>query len=229
MVLVLSVSKEVYADTSSNWTYASVGGQSYHFRSEVSTRNNRAEGVANVIHNGGNVPTGYMGAQARLYNSNGVLKSAGQTIYNTIPSVNLYAYTSSVGLSGFYYAQCTVYLYNGNGYNSYSTNKSPNAGINSHIVHEECAIINGKIYASGLCEEELDEEIDYILAEGIYGKVGYVFADELSVIPEGPLDAVECSNQAFESRMINVYDLDGNVIDYFKVNGMDKNKLDSLY
>ena len=45
MVLVLSVSKEVYADTSSNWTYASVGGQSYHFRSEVSTRNNRAEGV----------------------------------------------------------------------------------------------------------------------------------------------------------------------------------------
>lgn len=100
-----------------------VNGYSYDYCSSVwergFTSGHTLEAVAQVITtNRKNAPTGYMGAQARLYTSSGTLKYSSSMVYNDSPVINIYAYSSRTTSSGYFYAQSKVSFYNGNGYTS---------------------------------------------------------------------------------------------------------------
>ncbi|MCX8131623.1 MAG: hypothetical protein N3I35_16210 [Clostridia bacterium] len=74
----------------------------------------------------GTVPTGYIGAQARLYRYDALVTST-NTVYNSSAAEYLSVCTSTSynGGTGSYYSKGTSYAYNGNGYTSYSTYQSP--------------------------------------------------------------------------------------------------------
>lgn len=74
----------------------------------------------------GQVPTGYMGARARLYTSDGTLREDSGWTYSDEPLAGWYVDTDTQIWSGTYYSQGYSAAYNGNGYNTYSTYRSPN-------------------------------------------------------------------------------------------------------
>lgn len=74
------------------------------------------------------MPAGYMGAQGRIYDSNGVLISASSWGYNGEGSISIASYTYAPGgtSSGYYYGKGQTRAYNGNGYTTYLTYSTPN-------------------------------------------------------------------------------------------------------
>lgn len=74
----------------------------------------------------GSAPAGYMGAQANLYNSAGSKISTGSWRYNSSTSYGISAVSSYTSQNGVYYSKGQTAAYNGNGYNYYSTYRSPN-------------------------------------------------------------------------------------------------------
>ena len=74
----------------------------------------------------GLVPTGYMGAQGRLYKSTGSLCSSENTYYNQSATSNLSVIVSGdCGTGIAYYSKGLTTAFNGNGYDSYNTFQSP--------------------------------------------------------------------------------------------------------
>lgn len=96
----------VYVSETSGWTYA----QSY------------------VEKDGsGIIPTGYMGAQARLYKNDALEKTAA-LVYNTADVTSLSSATTASyqGGAGTYYSKGITLAFNGSGYDTYTTFQSPN-------------------------------------------------------------------------------------------------------
>ena len=159
-------------------------------------------------------PVGYMGAQARLYSSSGVLKASSTWVYNEGTS-----YPTARGsltyktTSGYYYSKGQVKFYNGDGYTTYTSAATPNFAPPRSVISDKNVIIqkndNGEIYGSGLFLDEIGVQPDLIMAEGINGEIGYVKAEDLN-------DAeIETPEQAF-TKMLNeihyeipLYDSDG--------------------
>ncbi|KXG74029.1 hypothetical protein AN618_24160 [Fervidicola ferrireducens] len=82
-ILILSfsiVAFAAYAD--SPYKYATVYGYDYDFKARIYNTGTYVTAETLVVCNDGNVPTGYMGAQARLYNSDGLLKLSSSWVYN---------------------------------------------------------------------------------------------------------------------------------------------------
>ena len=63
------------------------------------------------------VPTGYMGANARLYNSSGALQVSSGPVYNVGTLYMFFVYSPRISTAGQYYAHNEGFFYNGNGYN----------------------------------------------------------------------------------------------------------------
>jgi len=114
--------------TSNELEYGPINGFIYKNNSTVSSDWTPDE-VASQTHvnnkNGGEVPTGYMGAQTDLYKTTG-LCSASDVYYNPLSTVGYGVIIYANCGSGTYYSKGTTYAYNGNGYNSYNTYQSPN-------------------------------------------------------------------------------------------------------
>lgn len=212
-----------------------MNGYSYDYCSSVwergFTSGHTLEAVAQVITtNRKNAPTGYMGAQARLYTSSGTLKYSSSMVYNDSPVINIYAYSSRTTSSGYFYAQSKVSFYNGNGYTSYTANKSPNASVAStfgsnigYSVNE-----NNETYGSGLLTETIGIEPDLIAAVGIDGTEGYVRSEDISPTPSTPQKAVAIASLAKTDRCIPLYNLDGEVIGEFIVNAVEDAEVNSI-
>lgn len=171
-----------------------------------------------------------MGAQARLYTSSGTLKYSSSMVYNDSPVINIYAYSSRTTSSGYFYAQSKVSFYNGNGYTSYTANKSPNASVAStfgsnigYSVNE-----NNETYGSGLLAETIGIEPDLIAAVGIDGTEGYVRSEDISPTPSTPQEAVAIASLAKTDRCIPLYNLDGEVIGEFIVNAVEDAEVNSI-
>lgn len=234
-VMVLGSSLCVYADTSSDWQTQTVYGYSYDYCSSIWNRyfttGNTIEAVAEVITtNRKNAPAGYMGAQARLYNSSGTLVYSSSMVYNSSPVINVYAYSERTTSSGYFYAQSKVSFYNGNGYTSYTANKSPNAAVpsalNSNVGYSVNA--NNETYGLGILAETLGIEPDLIAAVGRDGTEGYVRSEDLSPTPSNPKEAVVMAELAQTDRCIPLYNLDGEVIGEFMLNAVEDDEVSSI-
>ncbi|MGD0855703.1 MAG: hypothetical protein ABSA18_07835 [Dehalococcoidia bacterium] len=107
--------------------YGPIDGYSYYNEALVYTGSGLAYAETLESNQGsGNVPTGYMGCLARLYNSSGTLVTNTPWEYNSQPMLSFAAYTNDIYTSGTYYSSGIASAYNGNGYTPYYTYQSPN-------------------------------------------------------------------------------------------------------
>lgn len=188
-------------------------GHKYTFTSEIWERwagTNKAtiEAVSHIKTNS-NVPVGYMGAQARLYNqSTGKLVASSTMKYNDTKISGWYVYSDTINTAGKYYSQTKAEFYNGNGYTSYTGYKSP------YLVFQPKYKLNqsGESYGSGLSEFTVGEEPDLISAIGTNGKDGYVRANDLSPKISTIEEALNQANRNGEVRTIPLYDVDGKTV-----------------
>lgn len=200
----------------SNTKYTTVNNYDYRYWSLIANNvEGRVDADAVAGLDGMNyAPVGYMGAQARLYSSSGVLKASSTWVYNEGTSYP----TASGSLTykttrGYYYSKGQVKFYDGEGYITYTSAATPNFAPTRSVISDKNVIIqkndNGEIYGSGLFLDEIGVQPDLIIAEGINGEIGYVKAEDLN-------DAeIETPEQAV-TKMLNeihyeipLYDSDG--------------------
>jgi hypothetical protein len=113
----------------SNWYYyGPVNGYYYQNQSIVDTPPGGGiwAGTWVETQNSTNVPTGYMGAYSRLYNSNGVQVEKSDWVYNSSPVGGMGQNTPFDYGNGTYYSMGATAAYNGNGYTTYQAYQSPN-------------------------------------------------------------------------------------------------------
>ncbi len=117
------------ASVYSNWGYyGPINGYSYKNQASLGNNNGYLATGAWVYNQAsGNVPAGYMGAKAQLYNSNNQLIDYSDWGYNS-SSVNYFGVSISNNNYShtYYYSKGVTAAYNGNGYTSYNTFQSPN-------------------------------------------------------------------------------------------------------
>lgn len=100
-------------------------GYSYQNRASILTYTDSASAYTDVQNQtSGNVPTGYMGLKARMYNSSNSLVSQSDYSYNSQPLYSMARSTSTTS-HGTYYSKGLTQAYNGNGYVEYTTFASP--------------------------------------------------------------------------------------------------------
>lgn len=131
------------------------------------------------------VPIGYLGGQARLYSSSGVLKKSSEWEYNEYSKyamvLPLFSYSAS---SGYYYSKGQARFYTGDGYVTYACTATPNYAPTKSINSFSSMTIqrneNGEIYGSEIFLNEIGVQPDLILAEGSNGEIGYVRAEDIN-------------------------------------------------
>lgn len=148
--------------------------------------------VYSSAYSGKNVPAGYMGANARVYVDNSLKSSSGWT-YNSGKGNAMSAGTGTFDVllnprKGIVFSQSKFSLYNGNGYDEYQTNRTPNLDVSNIYPASSrtaiCAPLPGEIkvnaagqtYGSGWLNPDL------IDAVGIDGVHGYVLESELDAV-----------------------------------------------
>ncbi len=126
--IILGVSTMVFAgSTISEWGYyGPYSGYSYKNRALLDVDGNGQNAMTSVYYTGsGTVPSGYMGAQARLF-KNGSLYKYSTMQYNSSADYGFVASTGyASGGSGTYYSYGITAAFNGNGYNNFYTFQSP--------------------------------------------------------------------------------------------------------
>lgn len=123
--LTVAVTAAHAATAHGNWrSYGPVNGWSYEHRAHITVPFPSGGIVAATT--GGNAPTGYIGINPRSYTASGQLCAFGSWAYNDGPASR---YGGSSGFTncgrGNYYGQGLTRAYNGNGYNTYTTLRSP--------------------------------------------------------------------------------------------------------
>ena len=240
VLTMLMITTTAFADTSSDpYETPTINGHEYSFTSEVWTRGSGSsatvEAVAYVDADT-NVPTGYMGANARLYNSSGSLVKSSGTTYNTSSISGFFVYSPRTSTSGQYYAQNTGSFYNGNGYAPYTGYKSPIQTLSSsssksvstagaekvledlmsraeYDVNE-----NGETYGSAISANTIGVEPDLIAAVGTNGVNGYIKAEELTPEVSTIKEALVLMGENGSVRTISLYDVDGTtILDQFDI------------
>ncbi|MHB1783101.1 MAG: hypothetical protein ACYCTE_10520 [Acidimicrobiales bacterium] len=104
--------------------YGPIDGWSYF--NQAAIQNTSPSALTEVgTQNGSFAPSGYMGAWAALYESNGALCTNSTWIYNAGSSSLMSQGTSGNCGSGNYYSDGTSSAYNGSGYYGYNTYESP--------------------------------------------------------------------------------------------------------
>ncbi len=180
-----------------------------------------------------NVPIGYMGANARLFNSAGSLIASSGTVYNTSSTSGWIVYSSAISTPGVYYAQNTGSFYNGSGYTVYTGYASPlqtfpSSGSSSFSkadkanaekalneilsVSEYNSNRNGETYGSALSADTIGFEPDLIAAVGTNGINGYVRPEDLSPKPSAVGEALAQVGENGSSRTIPLYTSDGTTV-----------------
>jgi hypothetical protein len=127
--IILGISTMViFAGTASSSTgyYGPFLGYYYKNYATITVDGNGQNATTTVSNDGsGYIPTGYMGAQARLYKNDALYKYSTMG-YSSAPVISFFATTGwSSGGSGTYYSYGMTAAYNGNGYTNYYTFISP--------------------------------------------------------------------------------------------------------
>lgn len=219
MAIVLSVilnSNIVYAASTIGGTFTStVWGYTYKYYNSLITGDNHAQASTSVHSvNGVNIPAGYMGANAVLYNESGNLILAGDRKYNSNAGtgITVSTYCSDNG-NKTYYSQGYIFLYNGNGYTTKDTAKSPYAQT-YNLEHFDVQVnANNEVYGSAFELSKYNIEPDLISAVGNDGCVGYVKATDLELKqPANPEEATAYMEKLPSVRNIPLYDSDGETV-----------------
>lgn len=168
----------VWVDPDVSFEGSYVGGSSQIYSSNYSS--------------GQNIPAGYMGVYARVYVNDSLRSSSGWT-YNTGKGNAMGTSTGVFDVflnpaEGIVFSQGKFALYNGNGYNEYSTNRTPSLDVSRITPASARAAVSapiegtvetnsaGQTYGSGWLNPDLIEAI------GVNGVHGYVLADELDAV-----------------------------------------------
>ncbi len=105
-------------------TYGPING--YFYENQAIVSNDSSLSASTRVGNDSTaIPTGYMGARAELYKG-GTLCSGNSWIYNAATQYWLTSTVVSSCGSGAYYSKGWSAAYNGNGYDQFYTNQSPN-------------------------------------------------------------------------------------------------------
>lgn len=217
LVVTLTTSSLVYASWS-DYKTTRLNGYTYEYASFAATRGNTMEGSI-ILKANKNVPTGYMGAQARLYSERGTLVASSNWVYNTSPIAGYIVDSDGVTTKGNYYSYGRVKLYNGDGYNDYYAYRSPIAVLNSNIPVTYKTNQYGDTYGTGVTAVITGEDPDFIEALGIDGTFGYVRSSDLESKVSSPKDALlSKSLENNTNPMIPLYDEERNVIGQFEIN-----------
>lgn len=129
------------------------------------------------------------------------------------------------GSSGYYRAGGSVDLYNGDDYNRYTCNKSPNAYLTASATTDtryQCHTNEyGDTYGSEYFLNQIDIQPDLVAAVGDDGTEGYVWAEELNASPvSSPEEAAAYMAAEHPDRAIPLYEEDGRtVIGTFTISG----------
>lgn len=236
LTLFITASVPASAEAFSEWTEKKEYQYTYQFYAGMLVNPYGAYSTVYVqSKNGAPIMAGYVGIDPFLYASNGELKKTLHMRYNTAVSAFLQEYVS-IQESGNYYAKGLVKFYTGqsdNGkpvYNLYHTESTPCQTYTANSVSPIAAYMKkdieygysvnakGETYGSGLCADIIGEYPDLISARGINGESGYVRFDDIDYQPSSLEDAIEYSEN-LEDTLIPVYDISGNIIDWFELSG----------
>lgn len=198
-----------------------VFGKSYTYYSSVYNNSSSTWAYGTVDSNSGNVPTGYFGIVSRLYNSSGTLVKSSGWVYNDTSLAGMSMTSGSYSEKGTYYSQARMQFYNGNGYNSYTSNASPRIQRSSvPIIPKKLYEVNenGLTYGSGFYAESLDDSPDLIQAIGINGVEGYVYSKDINLELNNLDEVIDYINTGQPDYTVPVYTEDGvTVVDTFEI------------
>ncbi len=143
------------------------------------------------------VPGTYIGGLVRIYSSSGVLVMSGDWSYaDAFPGDvagcewNDYYDPANTPQYSYYYSKGRVKLYNGNGYNYYDCNATPDIASNANNMMTIQKNENGEIYGSEYFLNQIGVEPDLILTCGENGVEGFVRAEDLNYDPVETLQDV---------------------------------------
>jgi hypothetical protein len=208
----------------SSYAYETENGYNYYFYSYATSFDSSSiYGLVKCMSNGsGNIPIGYMGVHARLYDKNTTLITSSDWYYNQNAVAGIGATTSFIYTSGTYYSKGEVDLYNGNSYTGYEAYGTPylsiggsRASLSLDASNNIKVNKNGETYGSELIADTMGIKLDLIAARGINNIFGYVRSSDLnSTKIDNPNDITPLKSK----RTIPLYNEDGvAIIDSFVI------------
>ena len=219
LIMTFIMTNNVYAETTmGSYNYATVYGCQYKYYSSVSRNATYAWANVYVTSNEGkNYPAGYMGVSARLYDSSDSLITVSDWEYSASGTGGISTTTNKIkNNTTIYYGRGQVRMYNGNGYNTYTTTKTPFLQpLNLQELDEVYSVNeNGEIYGPECVLNQYGIEPDLIQAIGDSGIQGYVKAEDLNLetVPTNPEEAIRYQQELSNQRIIPVYDYNGETI-----------------
>lgn len=234
--LVLGILDFTYvnaAEAFSSYSYYTVNSYSYKARASINTDGSKAWSYTDLYtSDSSDAPSGYMGAQARVYNDAGTLKKSSDYVYTSSATDYISVGTTYTVTGGTYYGMGNVKLYNGSSYSTYQTTKSPSqsntaSSAKSSAINIKEYNINesGQTYGSGMYSEEIGSEPDLMKAVGENNTTGYVYSEDLEgTTPESPEEVEVYMEQLEGSRSIPLYASDGEtVIGSFEITTVIRN------
>lgn len=231
LVMCLSVAIPAFAgDYESSKLSTEVAKRTYNYWSGLMTGspNTGLAWVSEANYNSTDLTAGWLGAKARVYNSNGSLLAESDMNYTTSET---YFMVSGVDVrsSNVIYSKGQVEIYTGTDYVTKDcpmTVKVSGGATKSAAYLSEKAIevmatyavnAKGETYGSSMFSEKNGGNPDLISAIGNNGLSGYVRDDELNFSVSTPIEALVFQKNMPSTRTIPLYDLEGNVIDSFTV------------
>ncbi|WSB17294.1 ATP-dependent Lon protease [Streptomyces albidoflavus] len=226
MGVLATFTPQAAADAHSPWGYyGPVKGIKYKNRATIADSSRLYASTTAAKNGSGNVPSGYLGALARLYKGSTLCASNGYS-YTSGPANSLSVPTLGKGCGkGTYHSYGVTKAYTGNGYKAVYTFKSPSVNHRSLTAgpaapgHGTAPAwpknAKGETYGSGLEATSPGNAPDLIRAYTTGGEVGYVKRAELEdePAPASPREAVALQKRlAGADRRIAVYDADGTTV-----------------
>lgn len=204
----------------SEYQYTTVYGNKYKYNSAVNADSTSVWAHVTIATNEmKNLPAGYFGGNARLFDSAGTLLKMSGWGYNETELGGMSFMSGIYYGKGSYYGKGQVRMFNGDEYISYITNPTPIIQSKVAPANIICSTNeNGETYGSEYFLNTIAIEPDLIQAQGVNGATGYVKATDLNddYIPASPAEAVIYQNSLPSNQEIPLYNNDGEtVIDTF--------------
>lgn len=204
---------------------ATVYGNIYTYVSQAVSDSNGVSARGTIgITPGSSVKTGYLGIDAKLYTTGGSLAVSSKMTYNDRDLSQYESWTvecQETTKVGTYFAKSDFKFYNGNGYNSYTSNASPNVQRSLVTIPNKPYEVNedGLTYGSDYYANSIESSPDLIQAIGKNGVEGYVYSKDMN-LDLNTLEAVQEYISSGQSDLtIPVYANDGvTIVDTFELN-----------
>lgn len=214
------------ATASSGKLNTSALGNFYTYWSTVKSTTNGVSAIGQIgFSSGSNVKTGYIGINAKLYTSGGSQVTASGWVYNdrdfASSVTGMITESPNVTKAGTYHSKSDMRFYNGNTYNTLTSNGSPFIALSLDAIPNKPYEVNedGLTYGSDYYANSIESSPDLIQVIGKNGVEGYVYSKDMN-LDLNTLEAVEeYINSGQSDLTIPVYANDGvTIVDTFELN-----------